>query len=133
MITGSYDLDIIEKIFDVALKIVLTFKKLVNTNARFSKCDGYKHYDYQCPSKNQHVSIVSSNDVDGSKVVENIHIPSKITSIIEDISVCSDTPILDEGHTSYEGTSEVVDVIVESGTSLTIDAHFMILVILRMN
>jgi len=33
------------------------------------------------------------------------------------------TPILDEGHASYEGTSKIVDVIVESGTPLTIDPH----------
>jgi len=36
----------------------------------------------------QHVSIVSNDDVDLK--VENIHIPSKTTSIIEDISVDSD-------------------------------------------
>jgi len=34
-----------------------------------------------------------------------------------------DTPIVDEGHASYEGTSEIVDVIVESGTPLTVDTH----------
>jgi len=33
MITGSYDLDIVEEAFDVILKIDLSFKKLVN--ARF--------------------------------------------------------------------------------------------------
>ena len=32
-------------------------------------------------------------------------------------------PIVDEGHAFYEGTSEIVDVIVESGTQLTDDAH----------
>jgi len=41
MITGSYDLDTIEKAFDVALKIDLTFKTLVNVKVRFSKCEGY--------------------------------------------------------------------------------------------
>jgi len=39
------------------------------------------------------------------------------------ISVNFDIPILDEGHASYEDTSEVVDVIVESDTLLIIDAH----------
>jgi len=33
MITGSYDLDTIEEAFDVALKINLTFKILVNVKA----------------------------------------------------------------------------------------------------
>ena len=59
MITGSYDLDTVEETFDVALKINLTFKKLVNIKARCFKCEGYGHYDYQCPSES-HVRIVPS-------------------------------------------------------------------------
>jgi len=51
MITGSYDLNIVEEAFDVALKIDLTFTRLVNVKARCSKCEGYRHTDYQCPSK----------------------------------------------------------------------------------
>ena len=77
MITGSYDLDTVEETFDVALKIDLTYKTLVNDNARYSKCEGYGHYDYQCPSKSQHVGIVPSDDVDNSKVVEDVYVPSK--------------------------------------------------------
>jgi len=41
MITGSYDLDTIEEAFDVALKIDLAFKMLVNVKARSFKYDGY--------------------------------------------------------------------------------------------
>ena len=63
-----------------------------------------------------------SDDVDDSKVVEDFHVPSKAASIIEDISVSSDIPII-EGHASNEGTSKVVDAIVESGTPLDVDAH----------
>ena len=51
MITDSYDLDTVEEDFDVALKIDLTFKKFVNTKVRYSKCEGYEHYDYQYPSR----------------------------------------------------------------------------------
>ena len=101
LITGSYDLDAVEKAFDVVLKIDLTFKKLVNAKARCTKCERYGHYNYQCPLKSRHVSIVSSDDVDDLKVVKDIHVPSTTTSIIENISVGSDTPILDEGHASY--------------------------------
>jgi len=108
----------------------LTFKRLVNTKARCSESKGYGHYDYQCPSKSQHVSIVSSDDVDDSKVIEDVHVLSKTTSIIEDISVSSDTLILDEGHAPYEGTTEIVNAIVESGTPLIVELMFMILVIL---
>jgi len=39
------------------------------------------------------------------------------------ISVGFDTPIFDESNASYDGTSEIVDVIVESCTPLTVDAH----------
>ena len=54
MITSSYDLDTAEEAFDVALKIDLTFKRLINVMARCSKCEGYEHYNYQCPSKSRH-------------------------------------------------------------------------------
>jgi len=47
MIIGSYDLNTVEEIFDIALKIDFTFKRLVNAKARCSKCEGYKHYGYQ--------------------------------------------------------------------------------------
>jgi len=116
MFSGSYDWT------PFTLKIDLAVKMLVNAKARCSKCEGYGHYDCQCPSKSRHVSIVSSDDVDDSKVVVDVHNFSK-TSIIEDISVGFDTPILDVGHASYEGISEVVDVIVKSGTPLVVNAH----------
>ena len=51
MITDSYDLDTVEEAFDVALKIDLTFKRLVNAKARCFKCEGYERYDYLSPSK----------------------------------------------------------------------------------
>jgi len=115
-------LDTIKEAFDITLKIDLTFKGLVNTKARCSKCVRYGHYHYQCPSKSRHVSIVSS-DVDDSKVVEDVHVLSKTISIIENILVGFNTLILDEGRVFYKGTSEVMDVIVESGTPLTVDVH----------
>ena len=57
--TGSYDLDTVEETFDVALKLDLIFKTLVNAKTRCSKCEGYGHYDYQCPSECQDVRTVS--------------------------------------------------------------------------
>ena len=65
----------------------------------------------------------TSNDVDDSKVIEDVQVPFKTTSITEDVSVGSDTPIIDEGHIFYENISEVVDAIVEFGTPLIVDAH----------
>ena len=63
-----------------------------------------------------------SDEVDDSKVVENVHVPFK-TSRTKDISVGSDTSIIDDGHTSYEDTSEVVDATAESGPPFDVDAH----------
>jgi len=74
MITGSYDLDTIKDAFDVVLKVDLTFKRLVIAKARCFKCEGYGHCDYQCHSKSRHVSIVTSDDVDESKLVEDVPI-----------------------------------------------------------
>jgi len=58
------------------------------------------------PSKSRHVSIVSSDDVDDSKVVEDVYVLFMRVMLI---------PY--EGHAFYEGTSEIVDAIVESNIS----------------
>ena len=55
MIIGSYDLNTVKKAFNVALKIDLTFKILVNTKARCSKCERYVHYNYQCHFESRHI------------------------------------------------------------------------------
>jgi len=86
VISDSYNLDTIEETFDVALKIDLTFIRLVNAKVWCSKYEEYVHYDYQCSLKSQHVSIVPNDDVD-SKVVQYAQVPSMTTSVIEDISV----------------------------------------------
>ena len=63
------------------------------------------------PSESQHVRIVPSDDVDDSKVVENVYVFSKAASIIEGISVGSDTSIIDEVHISFNSTRDDVDEI----------------------
>ena len=45
--------------------------------------------------RGQHVRTVPSDNVDDSKVVEDVHAPSKASSIIDDISVGFETPIID--------------------------------------
>ena len=50
---------------------------------------------------------------DDSKVVEVVHVPSKTASIIEYISVSSDTTIIDEVHMSSNSTNDDMDEIVE--------------------
>ena len=54
-----------------------------------------------------------SGDVDDSKVVENVHVPSNSASIIDYISVGSDTPIINEVNMSSDSTSDGVNEIVE--------------------
>jgi len=113
MITDSYDLDTVEEADDVALNINLTFKTLVNVKARCTKCKVYGYYDYQCSLKSQYIRTVSSDDVDDSKVIENVHVSSKTANIIEGISVGSNTPIINEVHMSSDNTSDIGDALVE--------------------
>jgi len=46
------------------------------------------------PSESQHVRTVPTDEVDDSKVVEDVQVPPKIVNIIEDIAVNSDTLII---------------------------------------
>ena len=55
--------------------------------------------------------------------VEDVHDPSKTTSIIDNVLVGFGTPIFDKSRDFYEGTIEVVDATVESCTTLTVDVH----------
>ena len=54
-----------------------------------------------------------TDDVDDSKVVEDVHVPSNIIIIIEDITVGSDTLIINEIHMSSDSANDNVDEIVE--------------------
>ena len=89
MITNSNDVDTLEEAFDFALKLDLTFKGLLIAKAQeqCSKCEGYEHYDFQCPSESRHVRIVPSDNVDDSIVAEDVNILPEITSIVEDTLV----------------------------------------------
>jgi len=59
---------------------------------------------------------VPTDDVDDSKVIEEVHIPSKTLNIIENISVYADTLVNDEIHMSSDSASDDVDETVESNT-----------------
>ena len=54
-----------------------------------------------------------SDDVDDSRVVGDIYIPSKIISVVDDTLVDFSTLILNEVHVSSESTSDIMDVLVE--------------------
>jgi len=84
--------------------------------------------------------IVSSNDVGEARIVENVSVLSKITSVVEDTSIdscpsdisrvientsvdfCLLPSSLDEFHVSPEDTSDtsnIVDALMESSTLIT--------------
>jgi len=58
---------------------------------------------------------MSSDEVDVSKVIEEVHVPSNIVSIIEDTTVGADTLVINEIHMS-DSASDDVNEIVESTT-----------------
>ena len=55
-----------------------------------------------------------TNDVDDSKVVEDVYVPPKNVSIIRNITVGFGTPIFYEAYVSSDSTSNDVNKIVES-------------------
>jgi len=59
------------------------------------------------PLEESSVNIVPSDDVDDLRVVEDVYVPSEITSVFEDTVVDSSTLSLDEIHISFEGTSDM--------------------------
>ena len=67
----------IKEAFDVALRLDLTFNMLVNAKTRCSKCKRCGHYDYQCPLESQRVKTVPTDEVDDSKVVEDVQVPPR--------------------------------------------------------
>jgi len=67
---------------------------------------------------------VSSDEVDDSKIVDDAHIPSRTASIIEDMTVSSDTPIIDEIHMSSDSVSDDVDEIVKPNTPMVPSKSF---------
>jgi len=124
MLTISYHVDSIEEAFHLALELELSFRGIFISKAKehCSKCEGYKHY-YQYPSNSRHVNIVPSDNVDDSRVVENVYVLSQITSIIEKTLVNFSILILDEVHVSSEGTIDVTNVLVESSTPIPDDIY----------
>ena len=61
--------------------------------------------------------------VDNSKVVENVYVSPKTTSVIDPIVIESCTLILDEVQEFSKGTNNDVDERVESSTPIPTDVH----------
>ena len=63
-----------------------------------------------------------TNDINDSRIVEDIHILSEITSDVDEL-VKSSTPILDETHVHEESISDVHDLLVKSSTPTLDETH----------
>ena len=61
--------------------------------------------------------ILPSDDVDDSRVVEDVYVPFEIISVVDNTLVDPSTPTLDEVYISFEDTSDV-DAMVESSTHI---------------
>ena len=77
-------------------------------------CEKNEHFDYQCPLESRHVNIISSNDVNSSKAVKNIHVPSEISKINEESLINFDASFIDKSHVSSANISDILDASVES-------------------
>ena len=60
-----------------------------------------------------------SDDIDDSRVVKDVYVPSDIISVVEDSSITT----LNEIHIFFEGISDVVDALLESNTPLPDDIY----------
>jgi len=72
------------------------------------------------PLRESRVNIVSSNDVDDSKVVEDVRVPSEISSVVEKSLINSGASLIDESHVSSADISDV-GATVESSTPIPDD------------
>jgi len=54
---------------------------------------------------------VSSDEVDVSRVIEKVHVPSNNVSIIEDTAVSADTLVIDEIHMSDSASDDVNELV----------------------
>ena len=57
------------------------------------------------------IRIVSSDEVDVSKIIEKVHVPFKTVSIIEDTAVGTDTLVIDEIHMSDSASDDVNEIV----------------------
>ena len=62
-----------------------------------SKYGEFGHYDYQCPSKSQHTDNVQIDDIDNSRIAEDVQFPSDVTSDVDELEKSS-TPIFDDSY-----------------------------------
>ena len=74
-----------------------------------SKCGEFEYYDYQCPSKSQHIVNLQIDDIVNSRIVEDVYVPPEVTSDVHKI-VKTITLTLDETHVHEENIGDVRDI-----------------------
>ena len=90
------------------------------SSVKCSKCGEYEHYDYECPSMSQHTNDVQIDNIDNSRIIEDVHSPSEVTSNVDDL-IESNTLTLNEIHVNEENISDVQDALVESSSPICYD------------
>jgi len=71
--------------------------------------------------ESRYVNIVPNNDIDDLKIVEDVCVPSKISSVDEEPLVNPGALIIDEIHVSFADISDVLDASVESSAPMPDD------------
>jgi len=71
-----------------------------------SNCEEFEHYNYQCPSKSQHTDNAQIDDIDNSKIVEDVHILSEATSDVDEL-VKASIPTFEEIHVHEENITDI--------------------------
>ena len=64
-----------------------------------------------------HIDIVCIDDINNSRIIEDVHVPFEIISDVDEL-IKSSTLTLDETHVHEEGIINVQDALVESSTPL---------------
>ena len=80
MLISSYHMELCWRSFSFSFRARIIFQRdfISKVREQCSKCEGYEHYDYQCPSKSRHVNVVPSDNVDDSRIIDDVYVPSRL-------------------------------------------------------
>ena len=73
------------------------------------------------PSKSRHTDNVQIDDIDNSRIVEDVHMPFEVINDVVDDLVKSSAPAFDETHVHEERNNDIRYALVESSTSIPND------------
>lgn len=88
----------------------------------------FGYYEYQSPSKSLHPDIVHIDDIDNSRIVEDVYNPSEVINDVDELAKTG-IPALAKIHVCEESTSDLQDSLVEFNIYLHVElvVHFLYL------